>query len=191
MRVHPDTTSEATGGDARAPAMLPGWPRVEVLGVTTDPDHDGGRAGPAATCGELAEDLLDLHRDSVTVAVALARPGAGVEEARLRARLRDRCLASRPDPRGRPTRVPTGIDADAFADAWPKAIEGVERREGASEPAAPGPGLDRSRLGTSAQGPARPGRSVAGTRRDTCHGSPGTDSRRVWDSPISVASPPP
>jgi inosine-uridine nucleoside N-ribohydrolase len=55
MRIHLDTDIGSDPDDARALAMLLGWPDVEVVGITTTLDPEGRTAGFVANCLELAE----------------------------------------------------------------------------------------------------------------------------------------
>ncbi|HUQ38605.1 MAG TPA: nucleoside hydrolase [Acidimicrobiales bacterium] len=54
MRVHLDTDFGGDTDDACALALLLGWPEVEIVGITTNLDHGGRRAGLAAWFLELA-----------------------------------------------------------------------------------------------------------------------------------------
>lgn len=54
MRIHLDTDLGGDTDDACALAMLLGWPDVDLVGVTTNLDEDGGRAGCVAHILELA-----------------------------------------------------------------------------------------------------------------------------------------
>lgn len=62
MRVHVDTDFGGDPDDACALAMLLGWPDVDLVGITTNLDIEGRRAGCVAHCLDLA------GRDDVAVA---------------------------------------------------------------------------------------------------------------------------
>ena len=75
----------------------------------------------------LPDDLLNIHYDPVACAVALAWPGAIVEEMRLRPVLKRGVLRFRRDRRGRPTRVVVNVDGAGFTAAWLSAVEAAQR----------------------------------------------------------------
>lgn len=84
MLVHLDTDIGDDPDDACALAMLLGWPGVEVAGVTTTVDPDGGRAASAVHLLSLAgrEDVAVVAgaegRDVVAAIAASVRAGATV-----------------------------------------------------------------------------------------------------------------
>ena len=81
----------------------------------------------------LPDDLLNFHYDPVTCAVALGWPGATLEEMRLQPVLDGGVLRFQRDASGRPARVVTAIDGDAFSEMWLGRIEGLRRPSMASE----------------------------------------------------------
>jgi inosine-uridine nucleoside N-ribohydrolase len=78
----------------------------------------------------LPDDLLNLHWDPVTCAVALGWPGATIEEHHLGTVLAGDVLRFQPDANGRPTRVVVDIDGAAFTEVWLAAVEAVHRYAG-------------------------------------------------------------
>jgi len=81
-----------------------------------------GRAHPA-----LPDDLLNVHWDPVTAAAALGWPGATIEAMTLRPVRDGEILRFEPDPAGRPTRIVTAVDGDAFAGVWLAAMEAAQQ----------------------------------------------------------------
>jgi purine nucleosidase len=73
MRVHLDTDFGGDPDDACALTMLLGWPDVEIVGITTNLDDGGGRAGCVAHFLKLAD------REDVAVAA-----GAGASMTTLK-----------------------------------------------------------------------------------------------------------
>lgn len=71
----------------------------------------------------LPDDLLNFHYDPVACAVAAGWPGAVIETMRLAARLEGGVLRFVPDSDGRPVRVVTAVDGEAFAEDWLAAVE--------------------------------------------------------------------
>ena len=86
-----------------------------------------GRAHPA-----LPDDLLNVHWDPATAAAALGWPGATIETMALRPVRDGAILRFAPDPAGRPTRVVTAVDGDAFAEVWLAAVEAADRMDSGS-----------------------------------------------------------
>lgn len=80
-----------------------------------------GRAHPG-----LPDDLVNFHWDPVACAVALAWPGAVVQEMSLRPALSGDVLRFQPDQAGTPVRVLTHVDSDAFAETWIAAVEAAQ-----------------------------------------------------------------
>jgi inosine-uridine nucleoside N-ribohydrolase len=74
----------------------------------------------------LPDDLLNLHWDPVTCAVALGWSGAIVEEMRLKTVLENGVLRFQSDPEGQPTRVVVDVDGVSFTDAWLTAVEAAQ-----------------------------------------------------------------
>jgi inosine-uridine nucleoside N-ribohydrolase len=74
----------------------------------------------------LPDDLLNLHWDPVTCAVALGWPGAVVEETRLTTIVENDVLRFQPDSEGRPARVVVDVDGAAFGEAWLAAVEAAQ-----------------------------------------------------------------
>ena len=81
----------------------------------------------------LPDDLLNFHYDPVTCAVALGWPGATLEEMRLRPVLDGGVVRFERDESGRPARVVTAVDGEAFSEMWLGRIEGLRRPTTASE----------------------------------------------------------
>lgn len=75
----------------------------------------------------LPDDLLNFQYDPVACAVALGWDGVTVEELRLRPVEEGRSLWFQEHPDGRPARVVTDVDGDAFAGAWLTAVEEAQR----------------------------------------------------------------
>jgi inosine-uridine nucleoside N-ribohydrolase len=88
---------------------------------------DNDFAALASAHERLADDLVNFHWDPVTAAVALGWPVATTETMTLVGELRDEHFEFRPSPNGRPTRVVTAVDADAFDEQWLNAIRATCR----------------------------------------------------------------
>ncbi len=88
-------------------------------------DHRVSELGRAHA--SLPDDLLNFHHDPLACAVALGWPGVTVAEERLSPVLEDGILRFAPDHGGRPARVVTDVDGDAFAEAWLAAVEAAPR----------------------------------------------------------------
>jgi purine nucleosidase len=76
----------------------------------------------------LPNDLLNFHYDPVTAAVALGWAGGRTEEMRLEPRLTNGLLRFELNANGRPTRVVTEIDGEAFAELWLSKLEALATR---------------------------------------------------------------
>jgi purine nucleosidase len=83
---------------------------------------DLGRRHPG-----LPDDLLSFQFDAVTAAVALGWDGAEVTTMALRTAVDGEVVSIEPAVDGRPTRVVTGIDADAFGELWLSCVETADR----------------------------------------------------------------
>ncbi len=70
----------------------------------------------------LPDDLLNFNYDPLACAVAAGWDGARIEELRLSARFTDGVLTFPESPRGRPTRVVTGVDGPRFEREWVEAM---------------------------------------------------------------------
>ena len=77
----------------------------------------------------LPNDLLNLHWDPVTCAVALGWPGAAIVEQRLQTVRDGDVLRFQPAAHGRPTRVVSDVDGAAFTGVWLAAV-GAAHDEG-------------------------------------------------------------
>jgi inosine-uridine nucleoside N-ribohydrolase len=75
----------------------------------------------------LPDDLLNFQYDPVACAAALGWTGATSEAVRLRTAYDGELLRFHRDPGGRPVRVVTDLDSDAFTDAWLTAVEAAQR----------------------------------------------------------------
>jgi inosine-uridine nucleoside N-ribohydrolase len=73
----------------------------------------------------IADDFVNFHWDPVTAAVALGWRGGTVVERKVAARQRGTHLAFEPDSDGRPVRVVTAVDADAFTEYWLERVEAI------------------------------------------------------------------
>lgn len=78
----------------------------------------------------LPGDLLNVHYDPVTCAVALGWSGAVIEHVLVNPIEKDGVLLFSPDDGGRSTRVVTGIDGEAFADLWLDRVERIDAARG-------------------------------------------------------------
>ncbi|MHB8466620.1 MAG: nucleoside hydrolase [Acidimicrobiales bacterium] len=81
------------------------------------------RAYPA-----LADDLVNFHWDPVAAAVAAGWAGGDLEDRRLQTDVDGETLVFRTHPAGSMHHVATGIDADAFTEAWLSSVEAVDRQ---------------------------------------------------------------
>lgn len=88
--------------------------------------QETGKAELGRAYADLPDDLLNLHWDPVTCAVALGWSGAVVEEMRLQTILEDEVLRFQSAPEGRPTRVVVDVDGESFSEAWLAAIEAAQ-----------------------------------------------------------------
>jgi purine nucleosidase len=98
-------------------------PMAELLARQSEEHgHDSGksRLGPAHP--GLPDDLVNFHYDPLACAVAVGWPGALVEQRRLRAAMEGPVLRLVEDTHGRPAKVVTDVDGEAFADAWLSAV---------------------------------------------------------------------
>jgi inosine-uridine nucleoside N-ribohydrolase len=86
---------------------------------------DNGFAELVATSPALPTDLVNFHWDPLTCAVALGWPHARIETKRLTTTVRGAGLTFDEDPRGRPHRIVTHVDAERFSDTFLRAIERV------------------------------------------------------------------
>ena len=73
----------------------------------------------------LPDDLLNFHYDPLACAVAAGWGGVRVEESKLSARFLDGVLAFPESPRGKPTRVVTGVDGPRFEREWVETLGSV------------------------------------------------------------------
>ena len=108
--------------DACALAMLLGWPGAARQSEAHAQDTEG-RPRPRP---RLPDDLVNLHWDPVTCAVALGWAGASVEELCLQAVLGDGVLRFQPNQAGRPTRVVVDLDGVPFTETWLAAVEAAQ-----------------------------------------------------------------
>ena len=76
----------------------------------------------------LPDDLVNFHWDPVACAVAAGWSGVRTERMCLQPVLADGMLHFEPDRNGRPTRVVTEVDGDAFVAIWLAAVEAAQRR---------------------------------------------------------------
>ena len=90
--------------------------QVELYGA----DGDMGRLGREHP--GLPGDLLNFHYDPLACAVAAGWDGASVEVLGLSARLMDGVLTFPESPRGKPTRVVTGVDGPHLEREWVEAV---------------------------------------------------------------------
>ncbi len=72
----------------------------------------------AATRARLPPEVINFQHDPLTCAVALGWDGVTIETLPLTFETPDGWLRLRGDPHGRPLRVVTGVDADAFDALW-------------------------------------------------------------------------
>ena len=86
-----------------------------------------GNAASAARSPALPDDLVNYHHDPLACAVAVGWDGVTVEERRLAPVMEDGALRLAESPDGRPVRVVTAVDADAFAERWLQAVESLPR----------------------------------------------------------------
>ena len=82
-----------------------------------------GNASAGARYAALPPDLVNYHHDPLACAVALGWTGVTMEDRRLTPVMDGGALRLVDDPEGRPTRVVTGVDGDAFAERWLEAVE--------------------------------------------------------------------
>ena len=90
--------------------------------------EDRGVSELAAKHRSLPADLLIFHHDPLACAAALGWPGARVTELALSHALEGDVFRWRAAPGGRPTRVVTGVDPEAFSRDWLAAVEAGQRR---------------------------------------------------------------
>jgi inosine-uridine nucleoside N-ribohydrolase len=83
---------------------------------------DDGNAAFGAKYPRLPDDLVNYHHDPLACAVAVGWDGVTVEERRLAPILEDGALRLVDSPDGRPVRLVTAVDADAFAERWLDAV---------------------------------------------------------------------
>lgn len=88
--------------------------------------RETGKVKLGRTYAGLPDDLLNLHWDPVTCAVALGWSGVVVEEMRLKTILEDEVLRFESDPAGRPTRVVVDLDGVSFGETWLSAVEAAQ-----------------------------------------------------------------
>jgi purine nucleosidase len=91
---------------------------------------DHGLSDLAAKHPALPADLLIFHHDPLACAAALDWPGAEVTEIALSHGFEGDLFRWRADPAGRPTRVVTDVDPEAFSRDWLAAVEAGQRRPG-------------------------------------------------------------
>ena len=88
--------------------------------------QDNGMASLGRAHAGLPDDLVNIHWDPVTCAVALGWSGAAVAEQRLAAVLEDGVLRLQPHPEGRPMRVVVALDGERFGETWLAAVEAAQ-----------------------------------------------------------------
>ncbi len=88
--------------------------------------QETGKAGLGQAHAGLPDDLVNLHWDPVTCAVALGWTGVVVEELRLQALVEDAVLRFQPHPDGRLTRVVVDVDGARFTETWLAAVEAAQ-----------------------------------------------------------------
>ena len=86
-----------------------------------------GNAASAARYPALPDDLVNYHHDPLACAVAVGWDGVTVEEHGLAPVMEDGALRLVESPDGRPVRVVTAVDVDAFADRGLQAVEARPR----------------------------------------------------------------
>jgi inosine-uridine nucleoside N-ribohydrolase len=74
----------------------------------------------------LPDDLLNFHHDPLACAVALGWDGVTTDVLGLSPVMKDDGLRFEPDDDGRPARVVTKVDGDAFSERWLTAIEAAQ-----------------------------------------------------------------
>jgi inosine-uridine nucleoside N-ribohydrolase len=88
--------------------------------------RDTGKGELGRTYAGLPDDLVNLHWDPVTCAVALGWTGAVVEEMHLQAIVENEVLRFQPHPEGRATRVVVEVDGARFTQTWLTAVEATQ-----------------------------------------------------------------
>lgn len=77
------------------------------------------------TCARLPDDILNFQHDPLACAIALGwRDGVVIEDLPLRTTVEDGYLVQRVDPAGRPARVVTAVNGDAFNEFWLRVVTG-------------------------------------------------------------------
>jgi inosine-uridine nucleoside N-ribohydrolase len=130
-----DITLTPLAAALRAPLRAADLPRLQASGPLGDLlARQGviyGAESGLTTLGTahpgLPDDLVNIHWDPLTCAVALGWEGATVAEQRLSTVLEDDVLRFVAAAEGTPTRVVTSVDGAAFSAAWLTAVEAAQR----------------------------------------------------------------
>jgi purine nucleosidase len=125
-----DLTLSTLPASLRAPLRRRDLARLGSLGpmgelLARQSEAHGGDSGKSAlgpAYAGLPDDLVNFHHDPLACAVAVGWPGAVVDEMRLGVAMESGLLRLVRDPAGRRTRVVTGVDGDAFGQAWLAAV---------------------------------------------------------------------
>ena len=86
---------------------------------------DAGMTALAQQHVGLPADLVNFHWDPLTCAVALGGDGVTIEQRPLATRTAGGVLRFEPSTTGRPTRIVTAVDADAFVERFAACVERV------------------------------------------------------------------
>lgn len=86
-------------------------------------ESEGGRSHFGSEYAGLPEDFINFQHDPLACAVALGwDEGVEVEELRLNSTIEDGWLVQRVEEGGRPTKVVTRVDGQAFDDFWLRTV---------------------------------------------------------------------
>lgn len=102
-------------------ALRESGPLGSLIATQSEVENDNGRNEETygKTCSGLPADILNFQHDPLACAIALRwNTGVLIEEVPLRFDIEDGLLHERIDPAGKPTRVVTAIDGDAFNEFW-------------------------------------------------------------------------
>lgn len=118
-------TAETALRASQLPALKRAGPLARLVAAQAEiyADSEHRRAEYEHDYAGLPEDFINYQHDPLACAVALGwEEGIEALELPLRSELEDGWLRQTIDERGRPSRVVTRVDAEAFADLWLRTV---------------------------------------------------------------------
>jgi inosine-uridine nucleoside N-ribohydrolase len=123
-------TAETALRRAYVAALRESGPLGALIATQSEAENDNGRNEETygKTCSGLPVDILNFQHDPLACAIALGWDvGVLIEEVPLRFDIENGLLRERVDPAGKPMKVVTAIDRDAFNEFWFRLLTEAEQ----------------------------------------------------------------